>query len=92
MVAHTLGEFTDCLAAAPEEVIHAHLQRGDFSRWIEDVFGESNLADRIRALEVSDRSSPDAPARDAIIALIEATNLSLGAGLPAKISRTESEA
>lgn len=44
----------DLLTALPEltsDVVHGHLARGDFHRWIEDVFGDRELGEAIRCLE-----------------------------------------
>ena len=44
----------DLLSALPElpaNVVQGHLDRGDFHRWIEDVFGDSELGGAIRFLE-----------------------------------------
>jgi hypothetical protein len=44
----------DLLAALPElppDVVTGHLERGDFRRWIEDVFGDRELGDSIRSIE-----------------------------------------
>jgi hydroxymethylpyrimidine pyrophosphatase-like HAD family hydrolase len=49
--ARTLRQFVAALESAPEESFDAHLRRGDFSRWINDVFGDFPLAQRLRALE-----------------------------------------
>jgi hydroxymethylpyrimidine pyrophosphatase-like HAD family hydrolase len=49
--ARTLKEFVGLIAALPEAVLHGHLQRRDFSRWIGDVFRDAPLAARIRVLE-----------------------------------------
>lgn len=49
--ASTLGEFVTVLEQAPEDSVKGHLLRGDFSRWIRDVFGDRTLAANLRALE-----------------------------------------
>jgi hydroxymethylpyrimidine pyrophosphatase-like HAD family hydrolase len=49
--AHSLKEFMAMLAALPREQIHGHLSRHDFSRWLNDVFRDHGLAERISALE-----------------------------------------
>jgi hydroxymethylpyrimidine pyrophosphatase-like HAD family hydrolase len=49
--AHTLKEFIDVLGRAAPERLHEHIQRGDFSRWIAEVFGDRPLAMNIRSLE-----------------------------------------
>lgn len=47
----TLRGFVNAISRAPPEVVHAHARRGDFSRWIADVFGDHPLADEVRELE-----------------------------------------
>ncbi len=63
--AHTLREFVVLLEGAPAPRSDAYLRRGDFSRWIDDVFGDHALARRIHDYE--DRyargSAPDAVER-----------------------------
>jgi hypothetical protein len=39
------------LPAVPDDVVQGHLTRGDFRRWIEDVFGDKELGAAIRQLE-----------------------------------------
>ena len=39
------------LPALPDDVVEGHLARGDFRRWIEDVFGDSELDAAILDLE-----------------------------------------
>ena len=39
------------LPELPADVVQGHLDRGDFHRWIEDVFGDSELGAAIRCLE-----------------------------------------
>jgi hypothetical protein len=44
----------ELLSALPEletDVVRGHLERGDFHRWIEDVFGDHELGETIRCLE-----------------------------------------
>jgi hydroxymethylpyrimidine pyrophosphatase-like HAD family hydrolase len=48
------GAIRDLLSAIPElpeDVLQGHLRRGDFHRWIEDVFGDGDLGGAIRSLE-----------------------------------------
>ena len=45
--AHSLKEFSRLLEFIPEEVFSFHQERGDFSRWIDEVLGDSTLAERI---------------------------------------------
>jgi hypothetical protein len=58
----TLRELVRALAQLPQDIIAAHLRRGDFHRWIEDVVGDRDLGAAIRSVEESDGSD----ARDAI--------------------------
>jgi hypothetical protein len=39
------------LTAEPSDVIAGHARRGDFSRWIADVFRDHVLASEVRKLE-----------------------------------------
>lgn len=50
-VVASLQELIDGLTGLPTESIEGHLRRGDLSRWIEDVFRDASLADRVRELE-----------------------------------------
>ena len=47
----TLRAFVDGISGAPPESVDAHARRGDFSRWIADVFGDRPLAGEIHDLE-----------------------------------------
>jgi len=49
--ARTLKEFVSLLADVPSKVIEGHAHRGDFSRWIADVFRDHFLASDIRKVE-----------------------------------------
>jgi hypothetical protein len=49
--ARTLRQFVAVLESAPAASVDGHLRRGDFSRWIEGVFGDYALASRLKALE-----------------------------------------
>jgi hydroxymethylpyrimidine pyrophosphatase-like HAD family hydrolase len=49
--ADTLNAFRDAVAAAPEGVLAHHAGRGDFSRWVVDLFGDRTLGQQIRKLE-----------------------------------------
>jgi hypothetical protein len=39
------------LEHAPQNLLAGHIARGDFSRWIADVFGDRALASELRTLE-----------------------------------------
>jgi hydroxymethylpyrimidine pyrophosphatase-like HAD family hydrolase len=49
--ARTLREFVTTLEPLSSAALQGYLQRGDFSRWIADVFGDRALAADIRAQE-----------------------------------------
>jgi hypothetical protein len=49
--ARTLQEFVSSLTNSSPSVVEGHIYRGDFSRWIADVFGDYFLASEIRKLE-----------------------------------------
>ena len=59
--ARTLRQFVSILEHAPVTLLEGHVRRGDFSRWIGDVFGDYPLATELRALEERHRAgvSPD---------------------------------
>jgi hypothetical protein len=49
--ASTLREFVDIVRVTPASELNGHLRRKDFSRWIDSVFGDHNLALRLGQLE-----------------------------------------
>jgi hypothetical protein len=49
--ADSLNAFQGAVASAPEAVLAHHAGRGDFSRWVVDVFGDRTLGHQIRKLE-----------------------------------------
>ncbi|MGH7306402.1 MAG: HAD hydrolase family protein [Candidatus Rokuibacteriota bacterium] len=55
--ARTVRDLLSALPALPDDVMQGHLTRGDFRRWIEDVFGDSELGGVILRLERGDVSS-----------------------------------
>jgi hydroxymethylpyrimidine pyrophosphatase-like HAD family hydrolase len=65
-VARTLNEFVDIVATAAPQSLAIHLQRGDFSRWIVEVFGDRQLATTIRRLEDNHRLARISDINDAI--------------------------
>ncbi len=56
--ARTLRQFVFELESAPSRALDMYLRRGDFSRWIGDVFGDHALAAELRGLEDRHRTSP----------------------------------
>jgi hypothetical protein len=56
--ARTLREFVQYLEQSPRRSIEPYAVRGDFSRWIRDVFGDFALANELRALEAQTRAAP----------------------------------
>jgi hydroxymethylpyrimidine pyrophosphatase-like HAD family hydrolase len=52
----TLRQFVAELESTPPRLLAGYIARGDFSRWIRDVFGDAALADELRALEQRYRS------------------------------------
>lgn len=60
--ARTIQDLLSALLAQPDDVVASHLARGDFRRWIEDVFGDSELGSAILGLERGEASN----ARDAL--------------------------
>ncbi|HET7699008.1 MAG TPA: HAD family hydrolase [Vicinamibacterales bacterium] len=61
--ARTLRQFVEELEGTPPALLAGHLTRGDFSRWIADVFGDRALASDLRAVEERYRSG----SRDEIV-------------------------
>ena len=55
--ARTLKEFVTMLARLPRDSIDGHAHRGDFSRWIANVFGDQPLAAEIRKVERRSQSA-----------------------------------
>jgi hydroxymethylpyrimidine pyrophosphatase-like HAD family hydrolase len=49
--ARTLRQFVSELEGTPPPLLDGYIVRGDFSRWIENVFGDRALADELRTLE-----------------------------------------
>lgn len=49
--ARSVKDFVDLLAKLPEEQIAPHLQRHDFSQWLEHVFRDCPLATHVRSIE-----------------------------------------
>jgi hydroxymethylpyrimidine pyrophosphatase-like HAD family hydrolase len=68
--AHTLREFAAGVTARPVEELDGHLSRGDFSRWLGDVFGDHALAAELKRLEEQHRLGTVADVNDAIVGAI----------------------
>jgi hydroxymethylpyrimidine pyrophosphatase-like HAD family hydrolase len=49
--ARSVRDLLSTLPALPDDVVQGHLARGDFRRWIEEVFGDSELGAAILPLE-----------------------------------------
>jgi hypothetical protein len=54
--ARTLKTFTGLLTSLPADVVEGHLDRHDFSRWIDGVFRDHPLAAHVRRLEARVRA------------------------------------
>jgi hydroxymethylpyrimidine pyrophosphatase-like HAD family hydrolase len=68
--ATTLKEFAEALDSLAAESLDAHARRGDFSRWLRDVFGDYQLALEVHALELRLRDEGDSAAVSAIASAI----------------------
>ena len=66
----TLTEFSAFLGECPPQVLAGHLDRGDVSRWVGDVFGDHVLARRIHELEQLHRLGRPLDAADALRQLV----------------------
>ena len=51
----SLRELVSALTSLPPEVVDGHAERGDFSRWILDVFRDVPLSSRVRKVEEQER-------------------------------------
>jgi hypothetical protein len=69
--ARTLREFAAAVEQTPAAGLEGHLRRGDFSRWIADVFGDYPLAKIVAAIEDDHRSG----GREAVPRIVEAIRL-----------------
>jgi hypothetical protein len=69
--ARTLTEFGELLSISSEQALGAHLDRGDVSRWVGDVFGDHVLAKGIGDLERSHRLRQPLDAADGLRQLID---------------------
>ena len=67
--ARTLREFVAALDDLDMTRADGYLRRGDFSRWIADVFGDHALA---RELQAQERAYVDAQSADALVRIADA--------------------
>ncbi len=51
MTVGTLGEFVTALGRVDDEVLDHHAARGDFSRWVLEVFGDRVAGAHLRKIE-----------------------------------------
>jgi hypothetical protein len=70
--ARTLRQFVSILERAPLPSLEGYLRRGDFSRWIRDIFGDYPLAAELRILEQRFRAGVTAETVSEIAAAIRA--------------------
>ena len=64
--ARTVRDLLSALPALPNDIVQGHLTRGDFRRWIQEVFGDSELGAAILHLERGDVSN----VRDTLLRVI----------------------
>jgi hypothetical protein len=69
--AATLADFVRVIRADPPDVLSDHLRRGDLSRWIGHVFGDTLLASQLAVLEHEYTAGDAADWREAIAGCIE---------------------
>jgi hypothetical protein len=69
--ARTLRELSSTLEQCSSVTIRGHLERGDVSHWVGEVFGDDVLAARLRDVERLDSDQGAVDARDAIRTLID---------------------
>jgi hydroxymethylpyrimidine pyrophosphatase-like HAD family hydrolase len=69
--AASLREFAVAIASRPASSIDVFLRRGDFSRWVADVFGDNALASELRGIEDQFRLGRSSDVTDAIVHAIE---------------------
>ncbi len=70
--ARTLRQFVDALEHGSPAALAAYLRRGDFSRWISDVFGDNALAEELRTEEKRFRTRADDDVLPEIVGAIRA--------------------
>ncbi|HXY34304.1 MAG TPA: hypothetical protein VEI07_08760, partial [Planctomycetaceae bacterium] len=68
----TLRELAERVKRSGSHVVEGHFRRHDFSRWIADQFGDSELANTVRALESEyGTNAIGEKARDELAAVID---------------------
>jgi hydroxymethylpyrimidine pyrophosphatase-like HAD family hydrolase len=70
-VAGSLQALVDALLVTPQERLRGHVRRGDFSRWIGDVFRDVHLAGQVRALEERHRLGTLPDFNDALVHAVQ---------------------
>ena len=70
--ARTLRQFVDALEHGSMPALAAYLRRGDFSRWISEVFGDNALAEELRTEEKKFRTRADDDVLPEIVGAIRA--------------------
>ncbi len=66
----TLRAFIEEVARTSSDVVGEHARRGDFSRWVADVFGDHGLAAEIRTIEQRGEAGWTIDIQDALIAAV----------------------
>ncbi len=83
--ARSLKEFVTLLGRVPTASLDGHARRGDFSRWLLDVFGDQPLAAELRKVERRYRRGELTRLTDALIAPIRERYELTGVSLPAQV-------
>ena len=69
--ARTMRELAARVRTVPDDVLKAHLERGDLSRWVGDVFADEILAAQFRTLEALSPYEALTDLREALSRLVE---------------------
>ena len=70
--ARTLRQFVEAIEGTSSATLAAYVQRGDFSRWIADVFGDNALAEELRSEELRFATRVDSDVVPEIVGAIRA--------------------
>jgi hydroxymethylpyrimidine pyrophosphatase-like HAD family hydrolase len=70
--ARTLRQFVEAIEGTSSATLAAYVQRGDFSRWIADVFGDNALAEELRREELRFATRVDSDVVPEIVGAIRA--------------------